>query len=250
MLGREYMKIAICDDNKKDRENHFMKLHERFSMRQLKIQVDIYENAEQLLKNQEKVYAIYFLDIYMDKIDGIQLAKQINRLHKHALIILTTTSIQHYAEGFEIGAIHYLVKPYAIEDLEVAISRCLKIITVEEPYIEIMVERENRKILYSWITHIESQNRYCIIQTAKQQFKTYQQLSELEGLLEDKRFLRCHRSYIVNLDFVADYQNGMFLMKNGLEIPIKRGDRKKMKQLYEDYFFEKMRMQFGKERSL
>lgn len=173
MLGREYMKIAICDDNKKDRENLFMKLHERFSIRQLKIQIDIYENAEQLLKNQEKVYAIYFLDIYMDKIDGIQLAKQINRLHKHALIILTTTSIQHYAEGFEIGAIHYLVKPYAIEDLEVAISRCLKIITVEEPYIEIMVERENRKILYSWITHIESQNRYCIIQTAKQQFKTY-----------------------------------------------------------------------------
>lgn len=54
----------------------------------------------------------------------------------------------------------------------------------------------------------------------------------------------------MNLDFVADYQNGMFLMKNGLEIPIKRGDRKKMKQLYEDYFFEKMRMQFGKERSL
>lgn len=250
ILGREYMKIAICDDSKKDRENLFMKLHECFSLRQIKMQIDIYENAEQLIKNKDKLYDIYFLDIYMGEIDGIQLAKQINRLHKRALIILTTTSRQHYAEGFEVGAVHYLVKPYTNEDLEIAITRCLKIIKIEEPYIEIMVERENKKVLYAWITYIESQNRYCIIQTMKQQFKTYQQLSELEGLLDDARFLRCHRSYIVNLDYVADYQNGVFLMKNGIEIPIKRGDRKNMKQQYEDYFFEKMRLQFGKEHLL
>lgn len=241
------MKIAICDDTKKDRDNLFMKLQECFSMRQIKVEIDIYENAEQLLNKQEELYDIYFLDIYMGKIDGIQLAKQINRLHKRALIILTTTSKQHYAEGFEVGAIHYLVKPYAKEDLEVAITRCLKVVKVEEPYIEIMVEREKKKILYAWISYIESQNRYCFIQTLKQPFKTYQQLSEIEELLDDPRFLRCHRSYIVNLDYVADYQNGVFVMKNNIEIPIKRGDRKKMKQQYEDYFFEKMRLQLGKE---
>lgn len=242
------MKIAVCDDNKKDGDHLFHKLNESFSLRQIKVEIDVYESADQLMNSQDRYqYAIYFLDIYMDKVDGIQLAKKLVIHNKHALIVLTTTSKQHYAEGFEIGAIHYLVKPYTKVDLEIAISRCLKAVKVEEPYMEIIVDRESKRILYSWITYIESQNRFCIIQTMKLQFKTYQQLSELEDTLDDKRFLRCHRSYIVNLDYVVDYRNGVFIMKSGEEIPTKRGDRKRIKQQYEDYYFDKMRIQFGKE---
>ena len=240
------MKIAICDDNKKDRENLSEKLKEVFLLRRIAVQIDMYENAEHLMEKGRFDYAIYFLDIYMDEIDGIQLAKHINKHNKDALIVLITTSKQHFADGFEIGAVHYLVKPYAMEDLETAVSRCLKIVKVEEPYVEIMAEREKKRILFSWIICVESQNRSCILHTLKQQFKTYQQLNELEKALDDPRFLRCHRSYLINLDYVDDYHNGVFLMKDQSEIPVKRGDRKNMKQCYENYCFEKMRIQFGK----
>lgn len=241
------MKIAICDDSKKDREFLHEKLKEIFRSRRIAATIDVYENGEQLLKQSQRYeYTIYFLDIYMNEIDGIQVAKKIKQQNPEALIVLITTSKQHYADGFEIGAIHYLLKPSTKETIEIAVSRCLKLIAVEEPFLEAIVDREKMKILFSWITCIESENRFCLINTVKQQYKTYQQLNEIEKSLDDPRFLRCHRSYLVNLDFVCDYQNGVFLLKDGREIPIKRGDRKKIKQVYEDYWFEKMRTQFGK----
>ena len=241
------MRLAICDDNKRDREFLYEKLQEIFSSRRINVNIDVYENGEELLKSPKRdAYKVYFLDIYMDRVDGIEVAKHIKEHNTEALIVLITTSKQHYADGFEVGAIHYLLKPSSKESIEKAVSRCLKYVTIEEPFLEVMVEREKTKILFSWITCIESENRFCFIQTTKQQYKTYQQLNEIEKDLNDPRFLRCHRSYLVNLDFVRDYHNGLFILADGREIPIKRGDRKKMKLCYEDYWFEKMRTQFGK----
>lgn len=239
------MKIVICDDDKRDREHLFSELKDIFSLKRIQADIDLFETAEQLMKQKNKYhYDVYFLDIYMKEIDGIQLAKTINQHQEHAAIVLTTSSKHHYADGFDIGAVHYLVKPCSTQEIDKAVTRCLKLISTEDQYLEVLVDREKKKILYSQINVIESQNRYCVIHTVNAQYRTYQQLNDIEEELNDARFLRCHRSYLINLDYVHDYHNGIFFLKDSIEIPVKRGDRKLLKKYYEDYCFEKMRRQF------
>lgn len=237
------MYISICDDDEKERKILAAYIQRAEKKNQLPYKIAAFESGEQLIEFMEKreVCKINFLDIYMDGMNGVELAGEILKRDKNAAIVFTTTSTDFMAEGFQIGAAHYLVKPIKYGNVEIALERCLRLVGKAERYIELSVDREIRKILFSKIIYVEFQNRYCLLYTSYGMMKSYLRLGDLEEKLNDPRFLRCHRSFLVNLDYVSSMAGYSFTLLDGSSVPVRREERAAMKQKFEDYYFEKLR---------
>ena len=143
-------------------------------------------------------------------------------------------------EGFDVGASHYIIKPVTKETAGSAVERCLRLIGGAQKYITLTVERMRRKVLLRDVRIIESFDRYCLFTLQSEKLQSYIRLGDAETLL-DERFLRCHRSYIINMDYAAGIIDNSFKMMNGALIPIKRDMVVKMKSQFQEYCFEKLR---------
>ena len=106
------MTIAIVDDIAEERALLRKRLEKISLQKNIEFHCCEYENGEAFLeasKNQN--FTVLFLDIYMDGINGIEIAKNFRKCNKDCMLIFTTTSRDHALEGFQVRAMHYLVKP-------------------------------------------------------------------------------------------------------------------------------------------
>lgn len=243
------MKIAICEDNNEQR----LALKSAVSAVIVKEHID----AEVISFGSEGEFEEYlshnpapqicFLDIYLDEASetagGVELAKIIKGKDSHAAIIFVTSSPEHMLEAWDIGAVHYLIKPITEEKAAVALSRAARVISEEERFIELLVNRRQRKIGLSEILYAESFNKHCNIYTKSgEELKVYMRLDDIDAMLSEQ-FLRCHHSFIVNMDrikSISDDQSS-FILTNNVNVPIRSRSRNQIISQYETYRFDKMR---------
>ncbi|MGL6200068.1 MAG: LytR/AlgR family response regulator transcription factor [Lachnospiraceae bacterium] len=236
------MRIAVCDDNINDRIA--LEYHIKYIMKERKFEgsVQSFQSGEKLLTAiSHDNFSVYFLDIYMSGVSGIQAAYEIRQKSPDACIIFTTSSPDHMAEGFDVGAVHYILKPVTKEAVEQAIDRVQRLTYEYERYITLQIGRISNNLLLSEIIAVESKDKNCLITTTKEVHKVYIRMDELEDILSDDRYLRCHRSYLINMDYAMGVVDGNFKLINGMIIPIKRDRRLEFKQQFHDYCFEKLR---------
>lgn len=239
------MNIAICDDLDSDRQALIHMIKKYCNDYNLEIELFTYENGSQLLSDFELgKFKLIFLDIYMnDKnhLTGIEIAKQIRIQDKESIIIFMTTSKDHALDAFEVDAMQYLVKPVGFDKIKHIFDKCQKLFSKNMRFIEISSEGLSLKILLKDIYYIEVYNKTSFIHTNLKVISTYTSLSNILELLGGSPFLRCHRSYIVNMYYIDSICTNDFLLKNGDKIPIRKNDTSAIKQIYSDYFFEQMR---------
>lgn len=236
------MHIAICDDIKSDCEliKKYTELY--CNSHSLSSELSIFENGEALLDSfHKKPYDIVFLDIYMCGKNGIETARVIRNAGFKCMIIFTTSSPDHALESFEVEAVHYLVKPIGYEQVEKALDRCKHLFAISDKYIEVVSNRIPVRVPLKYIIFAEVFSNVTILHTVSGEIKTYMTLDELTHILIDEEFLRCHRSFIVNMDFIAGMENSNFIMKSNHRIPIRRQDKQQMKQCYANYLFNTIR---------
>ena len=232
------MNIAICDDLQLHMELLEKYIEEYAANHNQIVEFSYFSSGEALLENFEKdKYGILFLDIYMSGKSGIETAKAMRETGSQCLIIFTTTSLDHAIESFDLQAIHYLVKPLSYNKVENALDRCMQRLTLKDKYIEIMSERVMVRVLLKELMFAEVYSNVMVLHTTSGDVKTYMTLDDLAVLLEGNEFLRCHRSYIVNMDFIIGMENCDFLLKNNQKVPIPRQDKVLMKQYYANYLF-------------
>ena len=107
------MRIAIVDDIAAERNLLHTRLNYKLKQRSIQADVLEYESGEAFLADAEQQpFTVVFLDIYMDGMSGMEAAKALRKLDTDCLLIFTTTSTDHALEGFQVRAMHYLVKPY------------------------------------------------------------------------------------------------------------------------------------------
>ena len=236
------MRIAVCDDQKNDRQKLLDYL--KMELDRLRISAEIlnFENGEALLSAATKTsFQIYFLDIFMDKTDGVAVARTLRERGIEAAVVFITSSRDYFAEGFEVGAVHYLVKPFKKEDISIALARSLKLVGNAERYIEVTANRERQRILLSELIWAESKDKVCCLHLKSREIRSYIHLDELEEMLDDPRFLRCHRSFLINMDLVARAEKNWFYTIDNAEIPMRQAERAYLRRSYENYLFDKMR---------
>lgn len=236
------LNIAICDDLQSDR-TILNKYIEEYSLNNfLDFNLFNFSSGEELWESFQKYnYEIVFLDIYMGGKTGIQIAHAIRKLNQNCLIIFTTSSLEHAIESFEVQAVHYLVKPLAYDSVETALHRCKSLFTLADRYIEVISERIIVRILLRDLIFAEVFSNVITIHTTCEDVKTYMSMDDFSQILKGEEFLRCHRSYIVNMNFIEESENSEFILTNQIRIPLRRKDKLEIRQIYSDYLFNKIR---------
>lgn len=145
------------------------------------------------------------------------------------------------ADGKEtwLDAAHYLVKPFTAQAAEAALDRCLFLAGEAERFVEVTVDRAPRRLLLSQLRYAEARGNTCVLYLAGEQVTTWLSLEELARLLDDPRFLRCQRSFLVNLDCCKEVRGTDFLLSDGALVPIRREARAEIKARFQRYLFEK-----------
>lgn len=238
------MVIAICEDHQQDL--HYLHTHLHCILKEQDIEAELvtFCSAEAMIAytQQHSLASISFLDVYMQGMTGIMLAEWIRERSDTAAIVFTTSSPDYMASGWRLGASHYLLKPYSPDEIKKALFRCLNLVGYRKRYIEVVSNRMKCKIVLDQITYVESQNKRCLIHMADGTcVQTLMRLYDIENLLADQRFLRCHQSYLVNMDKIEKVIGMSFSIADATCIPMRRGARDELTTCYEDYYINKTR---------
>ena len=94
------------------------------------------------------------------------------------------------------------------------------------------------KIKASTIMYAEVFNTVCVLHTTQDEYRTYITLDELCGLLDDERFIRCHRSFLVNMDYIDKIEEHNFILKNLVMVPIGRKNCTDVKKTFYAYRYQ------------
>lgn len=233
------MKIAVCEDNEKDRETLCGQLASALTRRGAEADLETFSTAEELLETAEKTfYSMFFFDILLPGMSGMDAALKLRRQGNYSPVVFTTVTKDYLAQSYSVWAAHYLVKPIADKDVDEALDRCFQAIKGEEETLEVMVSRHLEYIPYSDIYYITGNNRTCLVHTRTGQYVPYRSMTSMAETLTDRRFYQCHRSHIINLDHVQAVLRGKVAMRDDTLIPIKRGTTEDVRRAWEDRRFE------------
>ncbi len=241
--GGRLMRIAICEDSKEDTLHLRTALERYLKSNNIDAEIDCFESGEAFLAVfQPQIYQIIFMDIFMkaDELTGMETAEQVHDGDEEAAIIFTTTSKDYSIAGYQV-AVYYILKPIKDVDLEKAMKKCRKQLDRFAKTIDITVNRLPVAVRLRDIYYIEAQQGTCVFVTAGGVMVARMVFDNLETTLGGIPFLRCHRSYIVNLTHVDDLLDRDFILKNSHRVPISKGALPDVRKTFQQFIRDELR---------
>lgn len=217
------IRFAICDDEPvmiKHISSHISKYME--TQKNTAFQLSSFSNGSSLLESSND-FDVIFLDIQMDCPNGMETARKLRQKKNNGLLIFVTVLKEYVFDAFEVQAYDYLLKPLDDSRFERTMDRILVSLS-QRANQTILVQKGNscEVLLLSGILYCEVLGRKIYIhQNNGNIVDYYDKLADLERRV-DGRFFRCHRSYLVNLDFVCGCSAGRVILSQGDTIPVSR----------------------------
>ena len=194
--------------------------------------------AKEWLKENE--VDLIFVDINMPDMTGVEF---VQTLDSKAMVIFTTAYAEYAIEGFKLSAIDYLLKPFGLNDIARAAEKAQSLYeliqlqsklgreqeqteeveeSVEESgVLSVHADRKTHIVKLSNIVYLESAGEYVRLHLADgTKLVTLFRLKNMESSLQSAQFMRVHRSYIINLDYVSGYTKGRVFLTNDDYVPI------------------------------
>ena len=216
-------KIAICDDLESDRD-YLKDLLNKWAINNSHLlNIDTFSSAESFLFHYEeaKDYDILLLDIEMGLMDGVSMAKKIRQDNDTVQIIFITGYSDYIAEGYEVNALHYLIKPVKEEKLFSVLERAIEKVNKNDVVLNLETANGMVRVPIYQIRFAEVFGNYVTIH-ANDDVVVKMTLNEVEKLL-DERFYRVGRSVIVNLNEVSRVTRTEIKLLDGTSIHLPRG---------------------------
>lgn len=216
-------KIAVCDDSAADR-SYCISLTENWAKGAgVSLSVSAFSSAEEFLFRYEecKEYDILLLDIEMGEMDGVALAKRLRKDNETIQIIFITGYSDYISEGYEVAALHYLIKPVREEKLFSVLDRAAEKLRTNEKVLHFEASGELVRVPVYQIRYVDVRLNYVTIH-AKEEITIKKTLSELADML-DERFYRVGRSAIVNLTRVDRVTRTEIHLDDGSCVQLPRG---------------------------
>lgn len=228
------MRIAVCDDNKNDR----IELCELLKIVWPGTEFFLFDDGQDLLAQIDvgETYDLVFLDIFMQKIGGIETGKKIREFHPEMEIVLVSISREFGPEAFELNAFYYLVKPYQKELLWKIKERFQKKVVSKLTIYDVSSKQE-QEVPYQKITYIESMHNYLYIHMATGAVIKVRESLQMFMTNLDDRFLRINRGVIVNMEAV-ERMNTDSCEVEGMVFMLSRRQRAENRRKYNDYIFK------------
>lgn len=220
------MNIAVCENDAADSAAIVGILRGYIDDNGYTGEINAFESGEDLLASFfVGLYDVIFLDIYMGGINGVETAKKIREVDPTCVLIFITSSPDHALEGFSVRASAYVVKPIREKEMQTALFQCRELFLRNAKYIEIRSERADMKLPLIKIYYAESYDKTALFHTTDGIYKTRMSMDEIEQKLGGKPFLRCHQSYLINMNHISKLNGQEVHMKNGDSVPIRQRGR-------------------------
>ena len=242
--GSSVMRIAIVDDLAGDRALLRERLERQLQRRSVQADLLEFESGEAFLAaEREQRFTAAFLDVYMTGMSGVDAAKELRTFDTDCLLVFTTTSTDHALEGFQVRAMHYLVKPFAQEDIDRLTDELLARIPQPDKFMTIKVNGSDIRLAYQNIAYAEHFSHMIHIHTpAGKTLVTRLPFKDFTApLREDPRFFVCSRGVIANLEHAADFDDAAFLMTDGSRVLVSRELTKSARQAFMEYLLQRRR---------
>lgn len=215
--------VAICDDAAADRD-YLQTLVKRWAAdRGHRVELTLYPSAESFLFRyaEDKDVQILLLDIEMGPMDGVSLARTLRKENDAVQIVFITGYSDYIADGYEVEALHYLMKPVKEEKLFAVLDRAVEKLHSNQRTLLLELPGEVVRLPVYQIRSAEVQGNYVTIH-AKTDCTVKMTLSELEAQLDDN-FFRLGRSALVNLGCVVRVSKTAVTLNDGTVLPLPRG---------------------------
>ncbi len=215
--------IAVCDDETEQR-TYLIQLVREWFLQQPSLYADVkgFPSAEAFLFEYEenKDWQLLVLDIEMKQMSGMSLAKKLRSEGNSVPIVFVTGYDDYMEEGYDVEALHYLMKPLSVERFHLVLNRAL--LTKEEPRHIFETAEGDILLSNSSIWYAEAEGHYCTLYTKDKSYRLRCSISALEKQLEGAGFEKPHRSYLVNLRHVILIKPQEVILDDERSIPLSR----------------------------
>ncbi|MCR6515732.1 MAG: LytR/AlgR family response regulator transcription factor [Clostridium chrysemydis] len=228
------MKILICDDERDMIDKYKIRLEEIGKKFSVKIETLYYASGEFMLISREEwinQVSIIYLDIQINSLSGIDLAKRIRDLGYDGEIVFFARSKNFAYEAYEVFPTSYILKNQLYdESFEKIFYKCLTNIEKQDEENFILKYGQGSVIIpLKDINYFEINKKLVTLNYLDNKMETfYSNLNTLEEKLKRKGFLRIHRSYLVNTDKIYKFTGNNITLNCGINIPIGRTYIKKV----------------------
>lgn len=235
MVKYNLMKIAIVEDNQND-INRLKECIEQYSSeRKTVFNIVAFKDPIAFVNGFCCDFDIIFFDIEMPGMNGIETARKIRERDDSVVIVFVTNLGQYAIEGYSVNAVDFILKPVNIFSFKLKFERILfRVETSSEESFLIRAEGKMLKILIKDLDYIEVFGHYLNYCVNGEQIQEYNTLKSVEEKLSQYNFVKCHRSFLVNLSKVQSIDKDQVKI-NGKHLQIARPQRKAFLQALSDY---------------
>lgn len=218
------LKIALCDDDASQRAYLLDIVTAWAKKNRHLVELKQYATAESFLfvYEQEKDFDILLLDIEMPGAGGIELAKAVRKESAAVQIIFITGFYEYFSDGFDVSALHYLIKPVDAAKLSPVLDKAVGNLAGRMRSVLLATSDGDVKLSIADIVYAEAENVYLNVHTVHGTYRTRMTLGKLLSELDDT-FFKAHRSFVVGLKYIKRITRTEILMSNGDTVPLSRG---------------------------
>ncbi len=221
-------KIAICDDEDALIEELRHALERYAAETGKEFGYFTWHDGEELLRAYQPDYDLIFMDIKMEKLDGLKTAERIHSMDSTVGLIFLTSLKQYVWKGYEYGAVNYLLKPVKYSVLKIELDRYFaRYWGKDEACLHFAGDGGKYRISYKDIRYVETSKRNVLVHFQGREQVVYKNMKEVSALLcASPQFARCHQSFVVNLNFIKGIEGPEAILTTGERIPISQPRRK------------------------
>ena len=239
--GELNMKIVVCEDEAKYSDHLIGYINEWAKEKNVAAEIFAHETAEKFLYewDDSEDYDMIFLDIKMGSMTGMELAGIIRRSNKDIAIVFTTSMKEYAIKGYSVDAMQYILKPVSAEDCFACLDRVYHSDRNQKYFLFNDLEKTFR-IPHRDIIYIEMFSHNATVVTGKEDYTFRKTITQILAELDDDLFVKCHKSYIINIRHLEAVSKITAFMSNGSEIPLSKNVAKEINDRFYKYNVNKV----------
>jgi len=233
------VKIAICDDEKNYRDEILEYITGYFNDKSEFVVLEFF-SGEDLIQyyNKGEVFDLIFLDIEMKDKNGIETAKEIREADENVIIIFITSHISYVYDTFRVNAFQFLKKPIDKQDFDKDFNRAILAYKKKHHKYEIKYKNKVSVLEIKDITHIEVFDHSICVYCNSKCFKKTGKLKDEISYLKSYNFVQCHKSIIVNMNYIKSIEETTIILKNNENLILSKKYKKAFTEVFNKFLFE------------